>query len=68
MAETILLTEGSSQYSFTIFTNSSLLYLLTTSAAVIQVVLSNLISSGPSNLKLNHLSASSTCKEDNHKS
>gem|GEM_PF-1515311 len=64
----IFLLAGSSQYSEKIFVSSISLYVLTIWDAGNQEFVSNLISSGQSYLKLNHLSASSTCKLEIHKS
>ncbi|MBT3727556.1 hypothetical protein HOG21_08135 [bacterium] len=60
--------QDSSQYFINISLSSDAVYQFTISAAVFQLDLSNLISRGQSNIKLNHLSASSKCREDNHKS
>ncbi|MDR1944713.1 MAG: hypothetical protein LBQ59_01100 [Candidatus Peribacteria bacterium] len=59
---------GSSQYFKNISFNSSALYEFIISLAVFHLDLSNLISRGQSCINENHLSASSICKEDNHKS
>jgi len=64
----ILLLHGSSEYLRKISLKSSCLYELTISAAVLHLLLSNLISRGHSSIKLNHLSASSKCREDNQRS
>jgi len=64
----IFVLDGSSQYLIKICLKSLCVYEFTISAAVFHLVLSNLISRGQSNLKLNHLSGSSTWREDIHKS
>jgi hypothetical protein len=64
----ILFDRGSSQYLKNISFNSSILYKFTISLAVFHLDLSSRISRGQSCINENHLSASSICKEDNHKS